>query len=240
MTQPLKVVAYYRVSSKAQGASGLGIVAQVEYMTRAAKANNWEVIAAFEDITSGKIAIEDRPEGAKALALCKETGAVLAVAKLDRLSRSVAHIAALMERTSFKVCTMPDATPFQLHLFAALAQQEREFISQRTKDTLAALKANAAEGNAKAIRSVAARAEVLARGRTEANRAKATAAVKERVASWSETVRDPIDLCVRKGAKSLQQVADCLNDKKIATARGGEWSAMQVSRVMKTLGLTFA
>lgn len=57
MTQPLKVVAYYRVSLKAQGASGLGIAGQVEYMTRAAKSNNWEVIASFEDITSGKIAI---------------------------------------------------------------------------------------------------------------------------------------------------------------------------------------
>lgn len=240
MTLPLKVVAYYRVSSTAQGASGLGIAAQVEYMTRAAKSNNWEVIASFEDITSGKIAIEDRPEGAKALALCKETGAVLAVAKLDRLSRSVAHIAALMERTSFKVCTMPDATPFQLHLFAALAQQEREFISQRTKDTLAALKANAAKGDTKAIRSVAARAEVLARGRTEANRAKATAAVQDRVTSWVKAVRPHITECLHDNGRTLQQVADCLNDKKIATARGGEWSAMQVSRVMKTLGLTFA
>lgn len=126
------------------------------------------------------------------MALREETGALLVVAKLDRLSRSVAHIAALMERASFKVCTMPDAAPFQLHLFAALAQQEREFISQRTKDTLAALKANAADGNAKAIRGVAAHAEVLARCRTEAKKAKATAAVKQRVASWSETVRDPM------------------------------------------------
>ena len=239
-TKPLRVIAYYRVSTKSQGDAGLGIDAQREYVARAVAANGWELLdESFVEVVSGKIAIEDRPEGAKALALCKKEGAVLVVAKLDRLSRSVHHIARLMEQTSFKVCTMPDASPFQLHLFAALAEQERKFISDRTKDTLAALKAKAEAGDAVAIQSVQNRTEVLARGRTPANRAKAGEAVQQRVTTWLDSVQDPIDLCIRKGAKTLPQVAQCLNEKGVPTSRGGEWSSMQVSRAMQSLQLSF-
>jgi DNA invertase Pin-like site-specific DNA recombinase len=240
MNKPVRVIAYYRVSTKSQGDSGLGLTSQQEYIERAALANNWEVVASFTDVVSGKLAIEDRPEGAKALAACKKEGAVLAVAKLDRLSRSVHHIARLMEQTSFKVATMPDATPFQLHLFAALAEQERKFISDRTKDTLATLKAKADNGDAVAIQSVQNRADALAKGRTQANRAKAQDAVQERITAFTASIHDPIELCIRRGGTTLQQVANCLNQKGIQTARGGEWSAMQVSRVMKTLNITFA
>ncbi len=240
MNKPVRVIAYYRVSTKSQGDSGLGLESQQEYIERAALANNWEVVGSFKDVVSGKLAIEDRPEGAKALAACKKEGAVLAVAKLDRLSRSVHHIARLMEQTSFKVATMPDATPFQLHLFAALAEQERKFISDRTKDTLATLKAKANSGNAEAMQSVQNRADALAKGRTDANRAKAQDSVQARVSAFTASLHDPIELCIRRGATSLRQVAECLNGKKVVTARGGEWSAMQVSRVMRTLGLTFA
>lgn len=240
ITKPLRVVAYYRVSTKSQGDAGLGIEAQRDYVARAVAANGWDLLdESFVEVVSGKIAIEDRPEGAKALALCKKEGAVLVVAKLDRLSRSVHHIARLMEQTSFKVCTMPDATPFQLHLFAALAEQERKFISDRTKDTLAALKAKAEAGDPVAIQSVQNRSEVLARGRTQVNRAKAGEAVQQRVNTWLETVRDPIDLCIIRGAKTLPAVAKCMNDKGITTSRGGEWSPMQVKRAMMALHLTF-
>ncbi|QYY82143.1 recombinase family protein [Pseudomonas germanica] len=239
-TKPLRVIAYYRVSTKSQGDAGLGIDAQREYVARAVAANGWELLPeSFTDVVSGKIAIEERPEGAKALALCKKEGAVLVVAKLDRLSRSVHHIARLMEQTSFRVATMPDATLFQLHLFAALAEQERKFISDRTKDTLAALKAKAEAGDPVAIQSVQNRTDVLARGRTPANRVKAGEAVQQRVTSWLETVRDPIDLCIRKGAKTLPAVANCLNEKGVATSRGGEWSPMQVKRAMMALHLSF-
>lgn len=241
MTKPVRVIAYYRVSTKSQGDSGLGLEAQQEYINRAVAANGWELLPeSFTDVVSGKIAIEERPEGAKALALCKKENAVLVVAKLDRLSRSVHHIARLMEQTSFRVATMPDATPFQLHLFAALAEQERKFISDRTKDTLAALKAKAESGDTESVAKVARRAEALARGRTNVNRAKAVEAVQQRVSTWLETVRDPIDLCIRKGAKTLPAVAKCLNEKGIATSRGGEWSPMQVKRAMMTLSLSFA
>ncbi|WP_416363008.1 recombinase family protein [Pseudomonas sp. NFX183] len=238
-TTPIDVVAYCRVSSQGQGESGLGLEAQREYINRAATQNNWNIVGEFVDVVSGKLAIEDRPEGAKALALCKQAKAKLIVAKLDRLSRSVHHIARLLdEAMDFKVATMPQADKFQLHLFAALAEQERSFIASRTKEALAALKARSIAGDQQAQQKVARRTEALEKGRTDANRAKANEAIQERVNSFSESVRDPIDLCILKGARTLQQVADCLNGKGITTCRGGKWSPTQVSRVMQNLALT--
>ena len=238
-TNTIDVVSYCRVSSHGQGESGLGLEAQREYIARAAQQNGWNIVDAFVDVVSGKLAIEDRPEGKKALAACKKLKAQLVVAKLDRLSRSVHHIARLMEQTEFKVATMPQAKTFELHLFAALAQQEREFIANRTKEALAALKIRADAGDIQSAEKIFRRSEALDKGRTEANRAKATEAVQLRVNTWQESVRDPIDLCIRKGGRTLQQVADCLNGKSITTSRGGEWSSMQVSRVMKNLALHF-
>ena len=227
------------MSSQGQGESGLGLEAQREYIARAAQQNGWNIVGEFVDVVSGKLAIEDRPEGKKALAACKKLKAQLVVAKLDRLSRSVHHIARLMDQTEFKVATMPQAKTFELHLFAALAQQEREFIANRTKEALAALKSRADAGDVQSIDKIARRSEALDKGRTEASRAKATEAVQQRVNTWQESVRDPIDLCIRKGGRTLQQIADCLNGKDITTSRGGQWSSMQVSRVMKNLALHF-
>lgn len=235
--QPItQVVAYYRQSTGAQEKSGLGIKAQIEYVEASARSQGWEIVAAYTETVSGTVAPLDRPECKKALA----HGLPILVAKVDRISRDVEHIAGLMKRATIKIATMPHADNFQIHLFAALAQQEREFIAGRTKDALAALKKKAAKGDAEAIQSVQNRTEVLERGRTDANRAKATAAIQDRVTSWVKAVRPHITECLHDKGRTLQQVADCLNDKKIATARGGEWSPMQVSRVMKTLGLTFA
>ncbi|MEB0149040.1 recombinase family protein [Pseudomonas sp. CCC2.2] len=238
-TNIIDVVSYCRVSSQGQGESGLGLEAQREYINRAALQNGWNIVGEFVDVVSGKLAIEDRPEGAKALTMCKKLGAQLAVAKLDRLSRSVHHIARLMEQTDFKVATMPHAKTFELHLFAALAEQERSFIASRTKEALAALQKRADDGDVQSVEKVARRTAALDSGRTAANRAKASQAVQERVNAWGESVRDPIDLCLHKGGRTLQQVADCLNIKGIPTSRGGEWSSIQVSRVMKSLGLKF-
>lgn len=231
----MEVVAYYRVSTGAQEKSGLGLEAQVDYVHSAARQQGWKVVAEYTETVSGTIAPQDRPECKKALA----HGLPVLVAKLDRIGRDVGHIAELMKRTSLKVATMPLADNFQLHLFAALAEQERSFIASRTKDALKALAARAEEGDAESVAKVARRAETLSKGRTSANRAKAGEAVQQRVTSWLDTVRDPIDLCIRKGAKTLPAVAECLNGKGITTSRGGEWSPMQVKRVMATLHLSF-
>ena len=139
-----KIVKYFRVSTSRQAASGLGLEAQERdvqlYLQEHADVDH-EIVGTFTDVESGRKA--DRPELINAIELCKATGAILLCAKLDRLSRSVAFIATLMEekRLEFKVASMPSADKFQLHIYAALAQQEREFISKRTKAALAAAKA---------------------------------------------------------------------------------------------------
>lgn len=236
----MNIVAYIRISKKSVEGAGLGLKAQQEYIQQAAKAAGWVVVATFvDDGISGTVALEDRPEGSKALARCKELNAPLVVAKLDRLSRDVEHVARLIKMVDFRVATMPHADKFQLHLFAALAEQERSFIAQRTKDALATIKRAAAAGDAEAQGKIERRTQALTKGRTDANRAKASAVVADRVNTFHESVRPHFEACLFRGQSSLRAVAACLNARKVTTARGGDWSPVQVSRVMSALNLSF-
>jgi DNA invertase Pin-like site-specific DNA recombinase len=235
----IDVVAYIRVSTKGQGDSGLGLDAQRDYIQRAAQANGWNVIGEFVDVVSGKLALEDRPEGAKALAMCKEHNAQLLVAKLDRLSRSVLHIAQLMEQVDFKVATMPQANTFQLHLFAALAQQEREFIATRTKEALASLQRRADAGDAVAQQKVANRAEAQAKGRAVADITAANNIRMASVAKYQATIEPHLKSCLHDKINTLQSLADCLNKKGLRTPRGSEFNATAVRRLMVALNVSF-
>jgi DNA invertase Pin-like site-specific DNA recombinase len=235
----MKVVSYMRVSTSRQGDSGLGLESQRDYISMAAQQNGWEVIGEFIDTVSGAIAIEARPEGKKAIAMCKAEGATLLAAKLDRLSRDVEHIAGLMKRVPFKVATMPNADALQLHIYAALAEQERQFISQRTKDALKSLSNRAGQGHVEAMKAIQARKIALALGRTDANREKAQEAVALRVHAFHGQIEHHIQACLYTGITTLAGVAACLNGKEVKTARGGVWSATQVKRVMDSLGLRF-
>ncbi|MEX5490557.1 recombinase family protein [Pseudomonas fulva] len=230
----MEVVAYYRVSTRGQGESGLGLEAQREYIRIAAEQNGWVVIAEFEDPgVSGSIHPLERPAGAKAFA----DGRPVVVAKLDRLSRDVEHIAGLMKRHKFRVATMPTADTLQLHIYAVLAEQERTFVSERTKIALKSLEARAAAGDEVAVQKISNRSQALAKGRSTLNRTKGHATQRQQANDRAALVRDAIELCVLKGASSLQAVADCLVARNIPTARGGQWSATAVMRVMQRLGL---
>ena len=139
-----RYITYIRCSTKEQGRSGLGLEAQKRDIALFLENYSdvpWEVIGAFQDVGSG--ADNGRPEFMKALAMARKTGAELLVAKLDRLSRRVSFIAQLMEdpKVRFRVASMPHADNFQLHIHAALSEQERSFISLRTKAALQAAKA---------------------------------------------------------------------------------------------------
>jgi DNA invertase Pin-like site-specific DNA recombinase len=235
----MDVVAYYRVSTKSQGDSGLGLKAQQEYVQRAAKQNDWNIIGEFTDVVSGKLAIEGRPEGSKALAMCKEHGAQLVVAKLDRLSRSVLHIAQLMELIDFKVATMPQAQTFELHLYAALAQQEREFISSRTRETLATLKSKADAGDAESIQKVKNRSDAQAKGRAVADITVANNTRMANINTYQTTLEPHLKACLYNKVKTLQSVADCLNAKGLRTARGSEFTPTAVRRLMIALNVSF-
>ena len=139
------LVAYYRVSSQKQGRSGLGLEAQRKAVAAFASAEGFEIIAEYTEIETGKgaDALDRRPELKAALKAAKKAKASVAVAKLDRLSRDVAFISGLMaQRVPFIVAALGrNVDSFVLHIYAALAQQEREMISRRTKEALQAAKA---------------------------------------------------------------------------------------------------
>ena len=135
-----RFVSYLRVSTDKQGRSGLGIEAQREAVARFLNGGTWTLLAELVETESGKNA--DRPQLRAAIAHCRKTGATLLIAKLDRLARNVAFISTLMEQgVPFVACDMPTATPFMLHIYAAMAEEEARAISQRTKLALAAAKA---------------------------------------------------------------------------------------------------
>ena len=140
-------VAYIRVSTASQGRSGLGIEAQREAIARFAAAEGFEIAGEFIEIETGKgsDALDRRPQLGAALAAARRLGAPVVVAKLDRLSRDVAFVAGLMaQRVPFVVTELgADADPFMLHLYAALAEKERNVISERTRAALGAAKARA-------------------------------------------------------------------------------------------------
>lgn len=213
-------VTYFRVSTQEQGRSGLGLEAQerdVGLFLDGFSEVPWEVIGSFTDVQSGTE--DDRPELAKALALVRKTGATLLVAKLDRLSRKMSFIAPLMDdpKVRLRVASMPHADKFQLHIYAALAEQEREFISARTTAALA-------QAKARGVKLGGIRPKTEARNVAVQAQAKANA---DRVAGIVQPLR-------AQGA-SLRTVADALNGSGVPTARGGVWTAKQVQRVLDRL-----
>jgi DNA invertase Pin-like site-specific DNA recombinase len=134
-------VAYFRVSTARQGQSGLGLEAQQQAVKQYLNGGNWQILAEFTEVESGKRS-SNRPKLAEAIELCKKHKATLIIAKLDRLARNVHFISGLMESgIEFIAVDNPNANRLMLHLLAAFAEHEREQISQRTKDALAAAKA---------------------------------------------------------------------------------------------------
>lgn len=212
-----RYVVYTRVSTADQGKSGLGLEAQERDIELFLKTYHgpdtpYECLAAFRDVQSG--GDDDRPELAKALALARKEKAEVLVAKLDRLSRDVAFIAQTMKQATIRVASMPHADNFQLHIYAALAEQEREFISKRTK---AALKVASDRG----VKLGGMRDKTMQRN----------AAIQAKANKEAEKLIKLIGP-MRKGGKSLGAIAEALNGMSVPTSRGGSWTAMQVSRVL--------
>jgi DNA invertase Pin-like site-specific DNA recombinase len=141
-----KFVAYYRVSTKRQGASGLGLEAQRKVVDDFLNGGTWALVGTFTEKESGRRTDRHRPELRAALKLCEEEGATLVVAKLDRLTRNLPFLTRILESgQKFVCCDIPDMgnpaqTKFMLQLMANVAEYEAALISQRTKDALAAAK----------------------------------------------------------------------------------------------------
>jgi DNA invertase Pin-like site-specific DNA recombinase len=209
--------------------------AQRDYIQSAARQQGWNIVEWFTEVASGSLVPTERPELKKALS----HNLPIAVAKLDRLSRDVEHIAGLMKRATLKVATMPHADNFQLHLFASLAEQERAFIRNRTKEALASLKSRADAGDAVAVQKIQNRSDALAKGRAVADITAANSVRMERVTGHQELVRPHLESCLYNKINTLQSVADCLNAKGVYTARGNEWNPTAVRRLMIALNVSF-
>lgn len=222
MSETLRpLISYLRVSTGRQGKSGLGLEAQRKAISAFAEANGYQVVAEFEEIETGKgsDALDRRPRLAAALAAARKAKCAVVVAKLDRLSRDVAFIAGLMaQRVPFIVAELgPDADPFMLHIYAALAEKERAMIAARTKAALAGKVGTGVLGNRTNL------AEASAKG-AEANRAGAQA--------FAANVRPIIESIRKAGITSNRGIAAELNARRVESARGGEWSAVQVGRIL--------
>jgi len=215
-----KYIAYYRVSTQKQGQSGLGLEAQKAAVHKFVQCESC-ILQEFVEIETGKK--NNRPELQKALALAKETGCTLVIAKLDRLSRNLSFISALMEANIKFVCAdMPDANSFTIHIFAALAQQEAELISKRTKAALAAKKAQGAKLGKPENLSQKAREKA-------AEKKKQAAIENERSVKAAEMGK-----ALRSLGKTFEEIADFLNQKGFQTPTGkGAWNRGTIARVMK-------
>jgi DNA invertase Pin-like site-specific DNA recombinase len=175
----------------------------------------WDLVAEFTEIESGKKS--DRPELAKALAAAKRSKATLVIAKLDRLARNVHFISGLMEtKVQFVATDMPEATPFMLHIYAAVAEQEARAISARTKAGLAIAKQ-------RGVKLGKTGAEILA--------PKYRAEAKARAEQLAPIIRD----LQRQGFTSMRGIAAELERRKEATPRGGAWHPQLVSRIVQRL-----
>lgn len=216
-----RYVIYTRVSTEDQGKSGLGLAAQerdIELFLTNFSEEPWEVIGRFSDVQSG--GSNERPQLEAALKLAREAGAELLVSKLDRLSRRVAFIARLMEdpKLKLRVAQMPQADKFQLHIYAALAEQERTFISERTKAALRAARERGVKLGGLRDQTMRRNVAIQAKARGEAEKVM--------------RIVGPL----RSSGQTLMAIAETLNGSGIATSRGGRWTATQVSRVLNRVG----
>jgi len=222
-------IGYVRVSTTSQGRSGLGLEAQRAAIARFAAAEGLDVTQVFEEIEtgSGSDALDRRPQLATALKVARKAKAPVLVAKLDRLSRDVHFISGLMaHRVEFVVCDLGrQSDPFVLHLYAALAEKERNMISARTKAGLAAAKARKTKLGMSA-RSKSEIQEIADKG-AQAN--------KEAAVATAETMRKSIVAAL--DGRSLRAASEWLNDCRIASPGGGRWHAPSLLKAARRLGL---
>ncbi|PNY79333.1 resolvase [Deinococcus koreensis] len=212
-------VAYYRVSTVKQGASGLGLEAQRAAVQAFAAGRGLVLAQEFTEVETGTRK-RHRPQLAAALAQSRRTGAVLLIAKLDRLARNVAFVSALMESgVRFVAVDMPEVDNLTIHVMAAVAEREAALISQRTKAALGAVKARGV---------VLGQPENL----THAAQVKG-AAVQREAAREAERKAAGYVRLLRDSGASLARIAARLNAEGHTTRRGKAFTAMQVSRILE-------
>lgn len=211
-----KFVAYYRVSTNHQGITGLGMEAQKTSVQRFLASNTCELVGEFSEVESGKR--KSRPELDKAVALCRKVKARLLIAKLDRLARNALLVLSLRDSgVDFVAVDMPHANKLTITILAAVAEQERDWISERTKAGLAAAKRRGIKLGNPHIRKAQAQAVAI-------NRQRAT----ERAIKLAPVIKG-----IRKaGVTSLHGIAQCLNARGHRTPNGKAFAAQSVKNLL--------
>jgi DNA invertase Pin-like site-specific DNA recombinase len=211
-----RFVAYHRVSTDRQGKSGLGLDAQRKAILDYLNGGAWELVAEFVEVESGKHS--DRKQLVAALEACRKHKAKLVIAKLDRLSRNLAFIATLMESgVEFVAVDNPHANKLTVHILAAVAQHEREMISERTRAALQAAKA---------------RGKVLGNPRLREASVRGVDALKAGADRFAANVLPVIREIQAAGVTSANAIAGRLNERGVKTARGGKWTHVQVAAAL--------
>lgn len=210
-------IAYYRVSTNAQGQSGLGLEAQKSAVHAYVKSVSGQLVAEYREVESG--ANSERTELHAALKHCRAQKAMLVIAKLDRLARSVHFISQLLEsRVEFIAADMPYANKLTVHIIAAVAEYEREAISQRTRASLMAARARGVRlGNPSAAKQAKFAAEKTV---IKAN-------------DFAAKLMPVINALRAQGMTQLSRLAAALEDQGVPTQRGGKWSAAGVRNIMR-------
>jgi DNA invertase Pin-like site-specific DNA recombinase len=219
------IIGYRRVSTDKQGKSGLGLEAQQFAIERYANQEGGTILKIYTETESGRRS--DRPQLQNALAHARRSKALIVVAKLDRLSRNVAFLSALMEsQVDFVCCDNPHANKLTIHLLSCIAEFEAGLISQRTKDALAALKARGVKLGSRRPGAPQLSYQSMKRGAVAAGRKQREAAraayvdLRPQMVSWRES-------------STLQEIANRLNAEGHRTRRGKMFSAAQVKRILE-------
>lgn len=214
----MKYVAYYRVSTKQQGKSGLGLEAQKTLVNQFLKAGD-EIVTEFIEVDSG--GNSSRVQISKAIEYCKSNDATLLIAKLDRLARNVSFIFNLRDsNVKFVCCDIPDANTLNIGIFATMAQYEKELISARTKAALAAKKAQGFKLGTNNL--------------TDEGRAKGSAALTAKAANNENNRRATMLVCeYKKQGMTLEAIANKLNDNGFKSSTGKLFQKTTVSRLYK-------
>ena len=211
-------VAYYRVSTARQGQSGLGLEAQREAVTRYLRGGDCELICEFTETETGKgaNALETRPQLRAALELCKHRGSTLIIAKLDRLARNVHFVSGLLETgCDFVAADMPQANKVMIQMHAVMAEWERDQISKRTKDALAAAKTRGVK-----------------LGTSGASNLRPNVQARQKAADAFAGRLDGVIAGFRARGLSQREMVTALNKAGIKTPNGGQWHRGQLCRLL--------
>lgn len=219
----MQYVAYYRVSTKRQGDSGLGLDAQRSAVAIYIKQVSGSLLTSFTEVQSGKD--DARPELDRALKRCRLTNATLLIAKLDRLSRNIAFLATMMEvGVPFVAIDQPHANELTIHILASVAQAERKMISERTRAALAVAKRRGVKlGNPN-----------LPPG-TKQTASHARTVMIANARARAEQMRELVDDARSLGHTTLQAIADHFNSLRLLTPRGCAYTRCSVRALIKLL-----